>query len=147
MKLWLLTPYSLKSLSPPFLKPHLSTCLLEVCNHVIFHKKCCHYSITIRTILFRNLLAQHFMKWSGVCIKLQKVPQNNVNLNHLFGQKWQLFLWHFMMFRATFQEQDFLFFSTRKRPRRTQDELDPDERRKRFLERNRWVQCSCNFFC
>lgn len=27
----------------------------------------------------------------------------------------------------------------RKRPRRTQDELDPDERRKRFLERNRWV--------
>ena len=25
----------------------------------------------------------------------------------------------------------------RKRPRRTQDELDPDERRKRFLERNR----------
>lgn len=126
-----------------FLKPLLSTCLLEVCNHVIFHKKSCHYSITI---LFRNLLAQHFMKWSGVFIKLQKVPQNNENLNNLFGQKWQLFLWHFMMFQATFQEQDF-FFSTRKRPRRTQDELDPDERRKRFLERNRWVQCSCNSFC
>lgn len=129
-----------------FLKPLLSTCLLEVCNHVIFHKKSCHYSITIITILFRNLLAQHFMKWSGVFIKLQKVPQNNVNLNNLFSQKWQLFLWHFMMFQATFQEQDF-FFSTRKRPRRTQDELDPDERRKRFLERNRWVQCSCNSFC
>ncbi|KAK2555785.1 Cyclic AMP-dependent transcription factor ATF-2 [Acropora cervicornis] len=27
-----------------------------------------------------------------------------------------------------------------KRPRRTQDELDPDERRKRFLERNRWSE-------
>ena len=49
------------------------------------------------------------MKWSGVFIKLQKVPQNNVNLNHLFGQKWQLFLWDFMMFQATFQEQDFFF--------------------------------------
>lgn len=46
-----------------------------------------------------------------------------------------------MMFQATFQEQDF-FFSTRKRPRRTQDELDPDERRKRFLERNRWVHAT-----
>ena len=41
--------------------------------------------------------------------------------------------------KLMFQKFNGFFFFYRKRPRRTQDELDPDERRKRFLERNRWV--------
>ena len=56
------------------------------------------FSITIKTILFKNLVAQLFMKWSGMFTKLEKVSLDNVKQNHLFGHLWQLFLRNFVMY-------------------------------------------------